>query len=127
MNLKKIGKVLTSKSVGNWSSSYEKRIYRAAVSQRFRNTDLDAPVYQIYFTLERHPTCFGRSFRPSSEVQDSICLTNACCLCRRICCHNTDHVHVNGHDRTITVILAKYSLRLPDDGSFVIRNMLEHF
>jgi len=25
----------------------------------------------------------------------------------RICCHNTDLVHVNGHDRTILVILAK--------------------
>ena len=45
----------------------------------------------------------------------------------RICCHNTDHVHVNGHDRTILVILAKYCIRLPDDGSLVIRNMLEHF
>jgi len=40
MNLKKIGKVLTSKSVGNGPSSYEKRIYRAAVSQRLRNTVL---------------------------------------------------------------------------------------
>jgi len=39
MNLKKnIGKVLTSKSVGNGPSSYEKRICRAAVSQRLRNT-----------------------------------------------------------------------------------------
>ena len=37
MNLKKIGKVLTSKSVGTGPSSYEKRIYRAAVSQRLRN------------------------------------------------------------------------------------------
>ena len=36
--LKKYGKVLTSKSVGTGPSSYEKRIYRAAVSQRFRNT-----------------------------------------------------------------------------------------
>ena len=44
-----------------------------------------------------------------------------------ICCHNTDHVHVNGHDRTILVILAKYCTRLRDDGSSVIRNMLEHF
>ena len=26
----------------------------------------------------------------------------------RLCCHNTDHIHVNGHDRTITVILARY-------------------
>ena len=25
----------------------------------------------------------------------------------QICCHNTDYVHVNGHDRTITVILAE--------------------
>ena len=45
----------------------------------------------------------------------------------RICCHNTDYVHVNGHDRTILVILAKYYIRLPDTGSSVIRNMLEHF
>ena len=35
---KKIGKVLTSKSLGTWPSSYEKRIYRATVSQRLRNT-----------------------------------------------------------------------------------------
>ena len=37
---KKIGKVLTSKSVGTGPSYYEKRIYRAAVSQRLRNTAL---------------------------------------------------------------------------------------
>jgi len=36
-------------------------------------------------------------------------------------------VHVNGHNRTIFVILAKHYTRLPDDGSSVIRNMLEHF
>ena len=41
MNLKKkIGKVFTSKSVGTGPSSYEKRIYRAAVSQRLRNSGL---------------------------------------------------------------------------------------
>jgi len=39
--LKKIAKVLRSKSVGTGHSSYEKRIYRAAVSQRLRNTALD--------------------------------------------------------------------------------------
>ena len=38
--LKKSGKVLTSKSIGTGPSSYEKRIYRAMVSQRSRNTDL---------------------------------------------------------------------------------------
>jgi len=37
MNLKN-GKVFTSKFVGTGPSSYEKRIYRAAVSQSLRNT-----------------------------------------------------------------------------------------
>jgi hypothetical protein len=41
MNLKKIGKVFTSKFVGPGPSSYKKIIYRAAVSQRLRNTALD--------------------------------------------------------------------------------------
>ena len=45
----------------------------------------------------------------------------------QICCHNIDYVHINGHDRTITVILAKHCIELPDDGSLVIRNMLEQF
>jgi len=41
MNLKKIGKVFTSKFVGTGPSSYKKkRIYRAAVSQKLRNTGL---------------------------------------------------------------------------------------
>jgi len=40
MNFKKNGKVFTSKFVGTGSSSYEKRIYRTAVSQSLRNTDL---------------------------------------------------------------------------------------
>ena len=65
---------------------------------------------------------------PSSGSLYSACLkiTRMILSCRiRIRCHNTDHVHVNGHDRTIIVILAKYCIRLPDDGSFVIRNMLE--
>ena len=35
---KRIGNVLTSKSVGTGPSSYEKIIYRAAVSQRLRDT-----------------------------------------------------------------------------------------
>jgi len=30
-----------------------------------------------------------------------------------ICCHNTDYVHVNGHDRTTIVILAKYCMMDP--------------
>jgi hypothetical protein len=37
------------------------------------------------------------------------------------------YVHVNGHDTTITLILAKDCIEIPDYGSLVIRNMLEHF
>ena len=45
----------------------------------------------------------------------------------QICCHNTDYVHVNGRDRAITVSLVKHRIKLPDDGSLLIRNMLEQF
>ena len=38
--LKKNGKVFTSKSVGTGPSSYEKSFYGAAVSQRLRNAAL---------------------------------------------------------------------------------------
>ena len=38
--LKKNGEVFTNKSVGTGPSSYEKRIYRAADSQRLSNTAL---------------------------------------------------------------------------------------
>jgi len=38
--LKKIGKVFTSKFVETGPSSYKKRTYRAAVSQRLRNIAL---------------------------------------------------------------------------------------
>ena len=46
---KKNGKVFTNKFVGTGPSSYEKRIYRAAVSHKLRNTvlgdtDYDAQV-----------------------------------------------------------------------------------
>jgi len=43
-----------------------------------------------------------------------------------ICRHNTNNVHVNGHERTILVILAKHCTRLPVDGCSAIRNMLEY-
>ena len=51
MNLKKIGKIVTSKFVGTGPSYYKKRIYRAAVSQRFRNTDLDDVVIEVKLAI----------------------------------------------------------------------------
>jgi len=38
-----------------------------------------------------------------------------------------DVVHVNGHDRIMLVILAKHCIRLHDDVSSVVRNMLQQF
>jgi len=43
--LKKNGKVFTSKFVGTGPSSYKKKIYRAAVSQSLRNTVLEVESY----------------------------------------------------------------------------------
>jgi hypothetical protein len=48
---KKIGKVFTSKFVGTRPFSYEKRIYRAAVSQRLRNTGIQ---YTIPTVTDHH-------------------------------------------------------------------------
>jgi hypothetical protein len=45
MNLKKIGKVFTSKFVGNGPSSYKKIIYPTAVSQSLRNIVLKHVVW----------------------------------------------------------------------------------
>ena len=45
--LKKNGKVITSKSVGTGPSSYGKRIYRAAVSQRLRNTGIRRKLFGL--------------------------------------------------------------------------------
>ena len=49
--LKKNGKVFTSKSVGTGPSSYEKRIYRAAVSQSFEKHCLKQTLAKPYFLL----------------------------------------------------------------------------
>ena len=44
----------------------------------------DAPMYEIYFILEWHSTCFGRSLRPSSGVQD--CTYSNRHMSNRYCC-----------------------------------------
>jgi len=54
--LKKIGKVFTSKFVGTGPSSYEKGIYRPAVSQRLRNTALINPPDVTAF-IQKGATC----------------------------------------------------------------------
>ena len=53
MNLKKFGKVYTSKFVGTGPSSYKERIYRAAVSQRLRNTVLEYQYVRVYHVTHK--------------------------------------------------------------------------
>jgi len=48
------------------------------------------------------------------------------CVCVCVCTVQSREA-LNGHDRTITVILPKHCIKFPDDGSLVIRKMLEHF
>jgi hypothetical protein len=50
--LRKIVKVFTSKFVGTGPSFYKKRIYRAAVSQKLRNTAGCEPTNPPF---EKHP------------------------------------------------------------------------
>jgi len=54
MKFKKIGKVFTSKFVGTGPSSYEKRIYRVAVSQRLRNTGIKHINTDLYITANHN-------------------------------------------------------------------------
>ena len=49
--LKKIGKVFTSKVVGTGPSSYKKRIYPAAVSQRLISTALECTIIECTRTF----------------------------------------------------------------------------
>jgi len=71
-------------------------------------------MYQIYFILEWHSTCFGRSFRPSSEVQDctysSICLTNVCC-----CMYSLVTVNILLHQRDVS-----YKISLTSTGIWIL-------
>ena len=63
------------------------------------------------------PTCFG-----SQGIHHQGALYSVWHH-KQICCHNTDYVHINGRGRTITVILAKHCIELPDDGSVLMRNI----
>ena len=72
MNLIIIRKLFTSKSVWTGPSSYEKRIYRAAVSQKFRKTDLNSQrafkkplVIAHYINVSQQP---GRGPVPGPDI-----------------------------------------------------------
>jgi hypothetical protein len=80
---KYIGKLFKSKFVGTGPSFYKKRIYRAAVSQRLRNTALkhSSVVYQrlqitgifrsvvILLSHELNPRLQVKSIKPNCEIK----------------------------------------------------------
>ena len=68
MKLNKIGKVLTSKSVGTGPSSYEKRIYRAPVSQRLRDTVIERACRRWLLP----PCCRPYKVRPCANRQETV-------------------------------------------------------
>jgi len=65
--LKKTGKVFTSKFVGTGPSSYKKRFYRTAVSQRLRNTGVGhlwkVPDFKLLLDVFRDPHFIASGFR----------------------------------------------------------------
>jgi len=63
--LKKTGKVFTSKFAGTGLSSYKKRIYRAAVSQRLRNTGLVHNLHRSGIRIPQGQEIFSYQNRPS--------------------------------------------------------------
>jgi len=78
--LKKNVNVFTSKFVGTGPSSYEKRIYRAAVSQRLRNTGLD---YGLFRPLTLHNNAFF-CYSPKGYTLSTGNLTrHSCCKAAR--------------------------------------------
>ena len=74
MNLKN-GKVFTSKFVGTGPSSCEKRIYRAAVSKRLRNTGLEGK--QVMKHRVRTGECLTRYFYCGSVKEAAKMLTKS--------------------------------------------------
>jgi len=69
--------------------------------------------------------CLAKNYKKDSIVSvdmDKVGVTEAYSDCT-----NTDLVHVNGHDIIILLIFCQALFKAPDDGSSVIRNMLEHF
>ena len=74
MNLKKIGKLFTTKFVGNGPTSYEKRIYRAAISQSLRNTGM----YHFSVTGDTVSKMHGRHGISFGDTMNELCYDASC-------------------------------------------------
>ena len=75
MNLKKIGKIFTSQFVGAGSTSYEKRIYRAAISQCLGNTVI---MYPFSVTGDRVLKRHGQHGISFGDTMNDMCYVASC-------------------------------------------------
>jgi len=48
--------------------------------------------------------CLAKNYKNGSIASLGMDKVGVMAAYSEICCHNTDHAHVNGHDRTIIVI-----------------------
>jgi hypothetical protein len=77
MNLKEIGKLFASKFVGTGPSSYKKN-YRAAVSQRLRNTSLHDKMSHYLFIYYKKTHISSTVHHKAVYVQKSHEFSNFC-------------------------------------------------
>jgi hypothetical protein len=71
--LKKIGKVFTRKFVGTGPSSYKKRIYWAAVSQRFTNTVLHVSNPTVQLQEDGCVYMYGTAYFTCTSISSRVC------------------------------------------------------
>jgi hypothetical protein len=112
--LKKMGKVFTSKFVGAGPSSYKYRIYRAVVSQRLRNT-------AIHYTASHHQRQLS-ALTPSWKLRILISY-NICLLCRRKYDKFTDTVNLlNWSDFSLCSHRNLYNSLWPEQVNWLAKN-----
>jgi len=84
---------------GPSSGSSTHSLAKITVMVFFMSVDMDVVgVMAAYLPVVR--VCTAQSREALSRL----------CSAQQICYHNTDYVHINGQDRTITVILAKHCI-----------------
>ena len=121
--LKKIGKVFTSKSVRTGPSAYEKRIYRAAVSQRLRNTAVE-DVIRLKMGTMLPETCSANGLSINHNFLHQVGLTNHFTLQFFTGCnwnvHHAYHAHVlrNFTSDTGRILLNLLTKKLQQNSAF---------
>ena len=122
--LKKIGKVFTSKFVGTWPTSYDKRIYRAAITQSLRNTDI---MYHFSVTGDTESKRHGQHGISFGYTMNDLCYVASCdsgrCCGRVLFCVLKNYANLRHFSICFTsstqVSLQATTLCLTDSNEFI--------